>query len=81
MSDSDVSLRLGELGRRLSALESKVDFMLTALNLNYQQPAEPLYMAQIRTLVAARKIIDAIKIYRENTGASLVDAKNFVEHM
>ena len=81
MTDSDLSLRIGDLGRRLSELERKVDFMLTALNLTYQAPPEPLYMAQIRTLVAAHKVIDAIKVYRENTGASLVEAKAFVEQM
>jgi ribosomal protein L7/L12 len=81
MTDSELSLRMGDLGRRLSQLERKVDFMLTALKLDYQEPPEPLYMAQIRSLVAAQKIIDAIKVYRENTGASLADAKNFVEHM
>jgi ribosomal protein L7/L12 len=74
-------MRLGDLGRRLAELERKVDFMLTALNLNYQEPPEPLYMEQIRTLVAAHKIIEAIKVYRENTGAGLADAKNFVEHL
>ena len=81
MTDSDLSLRMGDLGRRLSELERKVDFMLTALNLTYQEPPEPPYLAQVRTLAAAHKIIDAIKVYRENTGASMVDAKNFVEHM
>ena len=81
MTDSELSLRMGDLGRRLAELERKVDFMLTALNLNYQEPPEPLYLAQVRTLVAAHKLIDAIKLYRENTGASLVDAKNFVENM
>ncbi len=81
MSDQELSLRFGELSRRLAALERKVDFMLTALKLDYQEPPEPLYMAQIRALVAQRKVVDAIKVYRENTGASLVDAKNFVENM
>jgi len=81
MTDSDLSLRLGDLGRRLSELERKVDFMLTALNLTYQAPPEPLYLAQVRTLVAAHNIIGAIKVYRENTGVSMVEAKNFVEHM
>ena len=81
MTDSETSLRMGELSRRLAALERKVDFMLTSLKLDYQEPPEPLYMAQVRALVAQRKVIDAIKLYRENTGASLVDAKNFVEHL
>jgi ribosomal protein L7/L12 len=81
MTDSETSLRLGEVSRRLAALERKVDFMLTALKLDYQEPPEPPYMAQVRALAAQRKVIDAIKLYRENTGASLVDAKNFVENM
>ena len=81
MTDSETSLRMGELSRRLAALERKVDFMLTSLKLDYQEPPEPLYMAQVRALVAQRKVIDAIKLYRENTGASLVEAKAFVENM
>ena len=81
MTDSETALRLGEVSRRLSALERKVDFIITALKLDYQEPPEPAYMAQVRALAAQRKVIDAIKLYRENTGASLVDAKNFVENM
>jgi ribosomal protein L7/L12 len=81
MTESDLSLRLGDLSRRLSALERKVDFILTALKLDYQEPPEPAYMAQIRALVAQHMIVDAIKLYRENTGASMSDAKNYVETM
>jgi ribosomal protein L7/L12 len=81
MNDSEAHLQIGALSRRLAALERKVDFMLTALKLDYQEPPEPPYMAQVRALAAQRKVIDAIKVYRENTGASLVDAKNFVENM
>ena len=81
MTDSDTSLRIGDLSRRLSLIERKVDFMLTALKLDYQEPPEPAFMAQVRALAAAHKQIDAIKLYRENTGASLVEAKEMVDHI
>jgi ribosomal protein L7/L12 len=81
MSDAELSMRVGDLSRRLAELERKVDYMLKALNIEYQIPAEPPYLQQVRTLAAAHKLIDAIKLYRENTGASLADAKNFVENM
>ena len=81
MSDAELSMRVGDLSRRLSELERKVDYMLKALNIDYQIPAEPQYMEQVRTLVAAHKVIDAIKVYRENTGVSLADAKTFIDHM
>ena len=74
-------IHIGDLSLRISALERKVDFMLTALKLDYQEPPEPPYMAAIRTLVAQHKIVDAIKVYRENTGASLEYAKNAIDHI
>ena len=81
--DSDTAQRLNLLSQRIGALERKVDYLLHSLNLNYQEAldSEPAFMAQVRALVAARKTIEAIKIYRENTGASLADAKNIVESL
>ena len=81
MTESDLSLRIGDLARRLSLLERKVDFMLLALKLDYQEPPEPQYMSQVRALAAAHKQIDAIKLYREHTGVSLVEAKEFIDHL
>lgn len=41
--------------------------------------AEPDWMAEVRTLKAQGKLINAIKVYRERTGLGLKEAKDAVE--
>ncbi|WP_292677877.1 ribosomal protein L7/L12 [Nocardioides sp.] len=42
---------------------------------------EPDWMAEVRSLKAQGKVINAIKVYRENTGLGLKEAKDAVEAM
>ncbi len=44
-----------------------------------QQPAEPDLEERIRALLDQRQKIAAVKLYREQTGSSLLEAKNAVE--
>jgi len=71
---------------RLAAIEEKLDRLLAHLGLDGTGPIpdrapEPVtaYEAQLTTLIQAGKTIQAIKLYREATGAGLKDAKDAVE--
>ena len=44
-----------------------------------QPPSEPDLELRIRDLLAKRQKMTAVKLYREETGTSLLDAKNAVE--
>jgi len=44
-------------------------------------PHQPAYVAEVIALKRAGKTIDAIKVFREATGASLLEAKTAVEQI
>lgn len=77
--EQQLHINVAQLNRRLVMLEAKVDFILKELKIEFQADSEPAYVAQINVLVAQGKVLDAIKLYREQTGADLVSAKAFVE--
>lgn len=58
-------------------LERKVDLILKHLGLDPNQDVDP----QVMELVKAGQKIEAIKLYREQTGAGLKDAKDYVESL
>ena len=62
-------------GRRLRRIERKVDLILKHLGLDLDQDVSP----QVMELVKAGQKIQAIKLYREQTGAGLKEAKEYVE--
>ncbi|WP_194909350.1 ribosomal protein L7/L12 [Catenulispora rubra] len=77
---------------RLAAIEEKLDRVLAHLGLDGDEGnagsvgrglSQPVpvaaYEAQLTTLVQAGKKIQAIKLYREATGAGLKDAKDAVD--
>ena len=67
-----------EMARRIRLLEAKVDFILKELKIEFVEDTEP-YIAQVNALVAQGKVLDAIRVYREQTGTDLASAKAFVE--
>jgi ribosomal protein L7/L12 len=67
-----------ELQRRLARLEKKTDAIMQHLGLEYEPPA-PGGSDTVLSLIRAGKKIEAIKIYREETGAGLKEAKDAVE--
>jgi ribosomal protein L7/L12 len=79
MSD-DVRRSLGEaeIVRRLRLLEAKMDLVLKTLNIEFVEDTSG-YLGQVNALVAQGKLIDAIKVYRAATGASLSEAQAFVQ--
>lgn len=72
---------------RLAALEEKVDRLLAHFGLDdaaaVLTPDDrlPMAQAQVATLVQAGKKIQAIKLYRQLTGANLKTAKDAVDEM
>ena len=69
-----------ELQRRLTRLEKKTDAIMQHLGLAYEPPA-PGGSDTVTGLIRAGKKIEAIKTYREETGAGLKEAKEAVEAM
>ena len=72
---------------RLSRLENRVAFLFQELGLEEKYQVEMAQvrmqsgMADIVALLRMNKKIEAIKIYRQRTGAGLAEAKNAVENM
>ena len=72
---------------RLSRLENRVAFLFQELGLEEKYQVEMAQvrmqsgMADIVALLRMNKKIEAIKIYRQRTGAGLAEAKNAVEEM
>jgi hypothetical protein len=64
-------------GRRLRRLERKLDLILSHLGLDPNQDVN----SQVVELVKAGQKIPAIKLYREQTGAGLKEAKDYVESL
>lgn len=76
------TLRRGDahdIDRRLRRLEQKLDLILDALNLEHPDSAG--LEAEIQTLVQAGKKIEAVRLLRRQTGATLNDACNRVEQI
>jgi ribosomal protein L7/L12 len=69
--------KLVRLGRQLADVERKLDAVLAHLEINLPEPE----LDDVRALLRAGKKIQAIKAYRELTGADLKEAKDAVERM
>ena len=63
--------------RRLAAIERKLDTVLRHLGIEEPPPEEP---DVVRCLEAGNRI-QAIKAYRERTGAGLAEAKDIVDRI
>jgi len=63
--------------RQLAAVERKLDVIIAHLGVEVPEPAHP---AVVELLERGKKVA-AIKAYREQTGADLVEAKTAVERM
>jgi ribosomal protein L7/L12 len=68
------------LAQRLDRIEQKLDAILNAIGLQDAAPAAP-DLSAVRSLALSGRKIEAIKVYRELTGAGLADAKAAVEAM
>ncbi|MEV8308882.1 ribosomal protein L7/L12 [Streptomyces flavidovirens] len=69
--------KLRRTDRRIARLERKVDLVMEHLGVRDFDPA----LDQVGDLLRDGKKIQAIKLYRDITGAELVEAKSAVERM
>ena len=82
MNETELFSKIHDLSGRLGLIERKVEFMLQALKLEYHDnTVEPPYMPEVRALVAQHKNIEAIMVYRRETGLGLADAKKFIDNL
>ena len=79
MSEQQLHISVAELMHRVRLLEAKMDVVLKQLNIEFVDDSQQGYLAEVSALVAMGKMIDAIKVYRANTGADLAAAKAYVE--
>lgn len=72
-----VQNQLSRADRRAARVERKLDLVLDHLGLHEDVPG----LDEIRALLREGKKIQAIKLYRANTGVDLVEAKQAVERL
>ncbi|WP_410673515.1 ribosomal protein L7/L12 [Amycolatopsis sp. cmx-4-68] len=65
------------LTRRLERMERKLDAIVAQLGVTVEEPG----LAEVTALLREGKKIQAIKAYRENTGAGLKEARDAVERL
>lgn len=79
MADYD-SMSIGGLHLRIAKLERTVQFLLDHLELAYEETPASLF-PDVAELKALGKVVDAVSLYRNKTGASLAEAKEFVDSL
>lgn len=72
-----VEARVKRLDRRVVRVEQKLDLILDHLGIRQEEPA----LEQVAALARDGRKIEAIKVYRELTGAGLKEAKDAVERI
>jgi ribosomal protein L7/L12 len=68
---------LRAVARRQAAIERKLDLVLGHLGVTVPEERHE----EVERLLAEGRMIHAVKVYRERTGASLLDARNAVEEI
>ncbi len=66
------------LRSRVKELEDQVAFLMRHLNVQYESPGGAFF-DELKQMAAQGKVIEAIKLYRGKTGASLQEAKAYFE--
>ena len=69
--------RIPRLEKRVARIEHKLDLILAHLGLTEPEP----WSDEVNALVREGKKIQAIKVYREATGAGLKEAKEAVDKL
>ncbi|MBI9050124.1 MAG: hypothetical protein JEZ00_11935 [Anaerolineaceae bacterium] len=70
-----------ELKQRVAKLEKQIALILQQNSLNYREEPNMGVSSEIINLVRQGKKIEAIRQYREETGAGLKQAKEFVDSL
>ena len=72
---------ISELRQRVAKLERQIAFLLERLRLEYPEEAGQGVSPETIDLVQRGKKIQAIKLFRQETGAGLSDAKEFIDSL
>ena len=62
---------------RLQTIDQKLDAVIAHLGVQIQEPQYP----EVEALIREKKHIDAVRLYRNQTGADLLTAKNAVDEL
>ncbi|MER5994387.1 MULTISPECIES: hypothetical protein [Streptomyces] len=77
LSGISIRSRIAAADRRVARVERKLDLVLEHLGLREEIPR----LDEIVALVREGKTVQAVKVYREATGADLVEAKQAVDRL
>ena len=77
LSGVSIRSRIAAADRRVARVERKLDLVLEHLGLREEIPR----LDEIVALVREGKTVQAVKVYREATGADLVEAKQAVDRL
>lgn len=75
------SMAIAELQRRVAKLERTVTFLLDQLHIKYVDAPPAGVSPEVFAAVQKGNKIEAIKIYREQTGLGLKEAKDFIDSL
>jgi len=78
---ADLNREIAEIKTRLEKIESQLGFLFRSLGITAGAAPAGRASAAVLELAAKGDKIAAIKAFREETGASLKDAKNFIESL
>lgn len=71
--------RLAAIERQLKDIDTKLAALMEALSIELPQVMHDDAMADIRALADSGRKIEAIKLYRQRTGAGLAEAKDAID--
>ncbi|MEV5719152.1 hypothetical protein AB0L41_35140 [Amycolatopsis mediterranei] len=77
LASSSTDRKLGRVDRRLARVERKLDVIADRLGVSTEEPE----LAEVTALLRQGKKIQAIKAYRDRTGADLKEARDAVERL
>ena len=78
---ADLKQEITEIRTRLEKIEAQLGFLFRSLGITSREAPAGRASATVLELVARGDKIAAIKAFREETGASLKDAKEFIESL
>jgi ribosomal protein L7/L12 len=73
--------QFAKLNARVALLERQVEFLLKQSSLIYVDQPVAVSYPDVVELKRKGQLLEAIKVYRSYTNASLMEAKNFVENL
>ena len=78
---ADLDREITEIKARLEKIESRLGFLFRTLGITTQEAPEWKASPELLELVRKGDKIAAIKAFRAETGASLSDAKKFIDSL